>query len=144
IHWIHSQKAAAPDKPFFIYYATGSAHAPLQAPSDWIARFRGKFDKGWDEVRAETVKRQIAMGLAPKGTVAPPRPEGIAAWSTLTDDQKKITARMMEVYAAMLAYQDDQFGRILDELERMGEADNSLIMFIEGDNGAAAEAGPLG
>lgn len=144
IGWVHNQKAVDPDKPFFMYLATGSAHAPLQAPADWIARFRGRFDAGWDKVRADTVARQIRKGLLPEGSRVTPRPDGLAAWSDLTPDQRRITARMMEVYAAMLAYQDDQIGRLLDELDRMGESGNTLVMFIEGDNGAAAEGGPLG
>ncbi|GFM31397.1 arylsulfatase [Novosphingobium sp. PY1] len=144
IHWIHDQKSAAPDKPFFVYYATGSTHAPVQAPADWIAKFSGKFDKGWDTVRAETYARQLKMGIIPRGTVNTARPEGITAWQDLSPDERRINARMMEAYAGMLAYQDDQIGRVLDELDRMGESHNTLVMFIEGDNGAAAEAGPNG
>lgn len=144
IHWVHSQKAVAPDKPFFLYYATGSAHAPVQAPADWIAKFKGQFDKGWDVVRDETFARQRKAGLVPANTKNTPRPAGIQSWQELTADQKRINARMMEAYAGMLAYQDAQVGRILDELDRMGEAGNTLVMFIEGDNGAAAEAGPNG
>ncbi len=144
IGWIHNQQAVDPGKPFFAYLATGSTHAPLQAPPEWIARFKGQFDQGWDKVRADTVARQQKDGMLAKGASVTPRPDGIPAWATLSDAQKRITARMMEVYAGMLAYQDDQFGRILDELDRMGESDNTLIVFIEGDNGAAAEAGALG
>ncbi|WP_150294214.1 arylsulfatase [Sphingobium estronivorans] len=144
IHWIHNQKAAAPDKPFFLYYATGSAHAPLQAPADWIAKFKGQFDKGWDAMRAETVARQKRLGVIPANAENTARPDGIAAWKDLTPDQRRINARFMEVYAAMLSYQDAQIGRVLDELDRMGESNNTLIMFIEGDNGAAAEGGTHG
>jgi arylsulfatase A-like enzyme len=144
IDWIHQQKAAAADKPFFLYLAPGSTHAPLQAPADWIAKFRGRFDSGWDRVRADSVKRQIAAGIVPKGTRVTPRPDGIAPWDALTPNQQRVTARMMEVYAAMLSYQDAQIGRVLDEIDRMGERDNTLVMFAEGDNGASAEAGPLG
>ncbi|WP_255326476.1 arylsulfatase [Sphingobium sp. EM0848] len=144
IGWIHNQKAVDPAKPFFLYFATGSAHAPLQAPPEWIARFRGKFDQGWDKVRADSVTRMMRLGMIPKGTQVSPRPEGIKGWSDLSPDQKRITARMMEVYAGMLAYQDNQFGRLLDELDRMGQTDNTMIVFIEGDNGAAAEGGPMG
>ncbi|SNS63718.1 arylsulfatase [Sphingomonas laterariae] len=144
IDWIHNQKAAAPDKPFFLYYATGSAHAPLQAPADWIARFKGQFDKGWDKVRDESHARQLKQGIVPAGTVNTPRPAGITAWKDLTADQQRVNAKMMEVYAAMLAYQDAQVGRVLDEIDRMGEGGNTLVMFIEGDNGAAAEGGPNG
>ena len=141
IHWVHTQQAAAPDKPFFAYLATGSAHAPLQAPADWIARFKGKFDAGYDVMQAETVRRQRQMGLIPASTSATPRPKGIDAWRDLSPTRKQINARYMEVYAAMLAYQDNQIGRILDELDRMGKADNTLVIWITGDNGAAAEGG---
>lgn len=144
IHWIHAQRAAAPDKPFFVYYATGSAHAPLQAPADWIARFRGRFDQGWDTVRAETYARQKSLGVIPADTVNTPRPDGIKAWKDMSPDERRINARFMEVYAAMLAYQDAQIGRLLDEIDRMGETGDTLVMFIEGDNGASAEAGPNG
>jgi arylsulfatase len=144
IRWIHGQKAAAPHKPFFVYYATGSTHAPIQAPPEWIARFRGQFDKGWDAVRAETFARQRRMGTIPANTVNTERPAGIKAWADLTPDERRINARMMEAYAGMLAYQDAQIGRVLDELDRMGESGNTLVLFIEGDNGASAEAGPNG
>lgn len=138
-HWINVQQAAAPDKPFFLYYATGSAHAPHHAPAEWIARFRGKFDAGWDAVRAETLKRQIAMGIVPSGTKATPRPAGIPAWSSLTDGDRRIYARLMEVYAASLAYADHQIGRVIDAVRATGELDNTLILFVEGDNGGSTE-----
>lgn len=144
INWIHNQQAAAPDKPFFAYLATGSAHAPLQAPADWIARFKGQFDEGYDVMQARIVERQKKMGIIPANTRATPRPDGIPAWKDLSPARKKINARFMEVYAAMLAYQDNQIGRILDELDRMGEADNTLVVWITGDNGAAPEGGADG
>ena len=141
ISWLHDQRAVGKDKPFFIYYATGSTHAPLQAPAEWIARFRGKFADGWDETRAGTVARQVRLGLIPEGTRVTPRPSGIPAWSDLTPERQRVAARMMEVYAGMLAYQDAQIGRVFDELDRMGESDDTLVLFIQGDNGAAAEGG---
>ncbi len=144
IGYVHAQKAAAPDKPFFLYYAPGTAHAPHQAPADWIAKFKGKFDTGWDAVRSETLKRQIAMKIAPAGTKATPRLNDIPAWISLSPEQKRVSARMMEVYAGMLAYQDAQIGRVLDELDRMGERGNTLVMFIEGDNGASTEGSMQG
>lgn len=144
ISWIHNQKAAAPDKPFFIYYASGATHAPHHAPPEYVARFRGKFDQGWDKVREETLRRQIAMGVVPRGTKMAPRPADVPAWSELSADQRAFAIRSMEVAAAMLAYQDEQFGRVLDELERMGQLDNTLVMVVQGDNGASAEAGPPG
>lgn len=139
--WIHNQKAAAPDKPFMIYLAPGTMHAPQQAPADWIARFRGKFDQGWDRVREESFGRQLASGIVPKGTKLTPRPSQIPAWSSLSPDDRRYAARMMEVAAGALAFQDAQFGRLLDELARMGQIDNTLVIFIEGDNGASGEAG---
>lgn len=144
IGWLHQQKSAAPDKPFFIYLSTGTAHAPLQAPAEWIAKFKGDFDKGYDQIRAETVERQKALGIIPANTVSTSRPEEIPAWEDTTPEQKQISARLMEVYAGMLSHQDAQFGRLLDEIERMGQRENTLVIFIQGDNGAAAEAGMHG
>lgn len=123
IGWVHAQQAADPNKPFFVYYATGSTHGPVQAPETWIKRFTGKFDAGWDAVRIGTIARQKAMGLLPANAAVTSRPDGLQAWASMNADEKRVTARMMEVYAAMLAYQDDQFGRLVDELERMGELD---------------------
>lgn len=141
LDWIHNQQAADADKPFFIYFAPGSAHAPHQAPADWIAKFKGRFDRGWDQVRSDSLAREKRMGVVPRNTALTPRPDYIPAWSTLTPARRQISARMMEVYAAMLAYQDAQFGRLIDELERMGKLDNTLVIFIQGDNGGSAEAG---
>jgi arylsulfatase A-like enzyme len=144
IYWVHNQKASTPDKPFFAYMATGSLHAPHQAPPEWIARFRGKFDQGWDEARKQIFDRQLAKGVVPKGTVLTERPSRIPAWHSLTADEKRAAARLMEVAAAELSYQDAQIGRVLDELQRMGELDNTLVIFIEGDNGASGEGAELG
>ena len=142
IRWVRNVNAASPDKPFFIYYAPGSGHAPHQAPPDWIAKFRGKYDKGWDSVREASFKRQKALGIIPKNTRLAPRPTQVPAWESLTPEMKGVHARYMEVFAAQVAYQDDQFGRMLDELERMGQLDNTLVIFIEGDNGGTAQSGP--
>ncbi|HXD03800.1 MAG TPA: arylsulfatase [Novosphingobium sp.] len=144
IRWVHNQKAGAPNKPFMVYFAPGSTHAPHQAPSDYIARFKGRFDGGWDKLREETWRRQLAMGIIPKGTRLTARPAEIPAWDSLTPGQKAFAARTMEVAAAQLAYQDEQVGRLLDELQRMGQFDNTLVAAILGDNGASAEAGPAG
>lgn len=144
IRWVHNQKAAAPDKPFFAYYAPGSTHAPHQAPPDYIARFRGKFDQGWDRLREESLRRQIKAGIVPKGSKLTPRPAQIPAWESLTAPEKAFAIGTMEVAAAQLAYQDAQFGRVIAELERMGQLDNSMILVIQGDNGASGEAGPHG
>ncbi|MCJ8157658.1 arylsulfatase [Sphingomonas sp. LaA6.9] len=144
IDWVHNQKAAAPDKPFFVYYAPGSTHAPHQAPPEYIARFRGKFDQGWDRLREESLRRQLRAGVVPKGTRLTPRPAEIPAWDALSTQEKAFASRTMEVAAAQLAYQDEQFGSVMAELERMGQLDNTVVMVIQGDNGASGEAGPPG
>ncbi len=144
IHWVHQQKLSAPAKPFFIYLAPGSAHAPQQAPADLIARFKGRFDAGWDAMREESYRRQLTQGIIPKATLLTPRPDGIPAWSELTPLQQKFAARTMEAAAAALAYQDEQLGRLLDEIERMGLTKSTLVLTIIGDNGASAEGGRLG
>lgn len=144
MRWVHNQKAGAPDKPFLIYYAPGSTHAPHQAPAEYIARFKGKFDEGWDKAREDIIRRQIAMGIVPKDTKLTPRPAEIPAWSSLTPRQKAYAARAMEVAAAQMAYQDEQFGRVLAELERMGELDRTLFAVVLGDNGASMEGSPKG
>ena len=139
IDWIRTQHATAPDKPFFLYFAPGNSHAPHQAPKDWIAKFKGQFDQGWDKVREETLERQIKLGVVPAGTVLTPRPKEIPAWDSLNDDQQKVYARMMEVYAATVAQSDYEIGRILDALQESGQLDNTLVIYLEGDNGASAE-----
>ncbi len=144
ITWLHNQQAAAPGKPFFMYYAPGTAHAPLQAPTDWIARFEGAFDHGWDIERERILQRQLAAGIVPQGTRLSARPAEIPAWDSLGKDEKRIYARHMEVFAAMLAYQDAQFGHLLDELQRMGLAEDTLVLYIQGDNGASGEGGSHG
>lgn len=144
IRWLHRQSVNAPDTPWLMYYAPGTAHAPQQAPAEWIARFRGHFDHGWDAERRTIFERQQRQGVIPADAVLTPRPASIAAWDSLSADQKAIYARHMEVFAGMLAYQDAQIGRVLDEIERMGERDNTLVIFIQGDNGASGEGGPTG
>ena len=144
IHWIHNQKAAAPEKPFFLYLAPGSNHTPHQAPREWIERFRGAFDIGWDAVRAQTLARQKAFGLVPQNTRLAPWPDAVPHWSQLTPDERKVQARYMEVFAGMVAYQDAQIGCVLSEIERMGLKDDTLVIFIEGDNGADAAGSPEG
>jgi arylsulfatase len=142
ISWLHNQNAAAPSKPFFIYLAPGSTHAPHQAPADLIAHFHGAFDQGWDRLREETFARQKALGVIPQSAKLTPRPAEVPAWDSLSPELKRVNAHAMEAYAAQLAYEDAQFGRLIDELQRMGQLDNTLVIFIEGDNGASAEAGP--
>ena len=144
IHFVREQHALAPNKPFFIYYAPGTAHAPHHAPKEWIDRFKGQFDQGWDKVREETFERQKAMGIIPPDTKLTPRPDQLRAWDELNDQQKELYARMMEVYAGALAHMDHQINRIIDAVEETGEMDNTLIIYLMGDNGASAEGTPDG
>ncbi|WP_213308511.1 sulfatase-like hydrolase/transferase [Paraburkholderia sacchari] len=144
INWIHRQKSVAPDKPFFMHYATASGHSPHHAPQEWIDRFKGQFDEGWDRIREATLARQKACGVVPENTLLTARPDEIEAWDTLSLDQKKVYTRMIEVYAATVAHADHQIGRVIDALRDMGELDNTLVIFIQGDNGASAEGGPHG
>jgi len=144
IAWIRMQHATAPSKPFLAYYAPGTAHAPHHAPKEWIAKFKGKFDQGWDKQREETFARQKAMGLIPANTKLTERSPGIPAWDGLNADQKKVYAHMMEVYAAALSHADYQMGRILDTIKELGEIDNTFVIYIQGDNGASAEGGQQG
>ena len=116
IAWIEQVRNAAPDRPFFLYLAPGTGHEPHQAPAEWRERFRGQFDEGWDVLRQRTYERQVAMGLIPQGTEMTPRPDLIPAWDSLSPDDQRVAARMMEVYAAMRAHFDYQFGRIVENL----------------------------
>jgi arylsulfatase A-like enzyme len=144
IERIRLLNALAPDKPWVTYYAPGTAHAPHHAPKDWIAKFKGQFDQGWDKVREETLARQKAQGVVPQDTQLTERSEGIPAWDSLDADHKRVAAHMMEVYAAALSYCDSQMGRVVDAIADMGKLDNTLIIYIQGDNGASAEGGPQG
>ena len=130
-------------RPFMMYWATGAAHAPHHAPAEWIARYKSKFDMGWDKARELVLAHEIAQGIVPKRTALAPRPDGMPAWDTLTPDQKRLYAHQMEVFAAALSYADAQFGRILDALAAQGELDDTMIV-IASDNGASAEGGPDG
>ncbi len=140
---IDKRDAAGPLAPFFMYWATGTAHAPHHAPQEWIDRYRGRFDMGWDKAREQILKQQISEGLLPKGTKLAPRPEGMPAWTDLNAEQKKLYSRQMEVFAASLSHADEQFGRILDKLEERGELENTMVI-VTADNGASAEGGPRG
>jgi arylsulfatase len=144
VAWLRMEAVQAPGKPFLLYYAPGTAHAPLQAPKAEIEKFRGKFDAGWDAYRAETFRRQQRMGLIPADAKLTPLPPGVPPWNSLTPDQKKLFARYMEVYAAQLAYCDAQIGRILEALREQGRLDDTLVVYIQGDNGASSEGGANG
>jgi len=136
--------SVAPDKPWLQYYAPGTAHAPHHAPKEWIAKFKGQFDQGWDKLREQTLARQKQLGIVPQSTKLTPRPANIPAWDSFDAPHKKVFARMMEVYAAALSHADYQIGRILDAIEELGETENTLVIYIMGDNGASAEGTPQG
>jgi arylsulfatase len=141
---IRTLNAMAPDKPFFVYYTPGTSHAPHHAPQEWIDKFKGKFDMGWDELRKQIHNRQIELGVIPKGTKLTPRPDAIKAWDEWDKEHQEVFARMMEVYAAALAHCDYQISRVIDAIEETGRLDNTLIIYIQGDNGASGEGGDLG
>jgi arylsulfatase len=144
IKWVQAQKSLTPERPFFMYFAPGATHAPHQAPKEWIAKYKGKFDQGWDKLREETLVRQKALGVVPKDTPLAPKPPFIKDWDTLSADEKRLFARQMEVYAGFGEYADTEIGRVVDTLRDMGQLDNTLIFYIAGDNGASAEGGATG
>jgi arylsulfatase len=144
IAWARYQHALTPDKPFYMYFAPGATHAPHHVPKEYIARYKGKFDQGWDQLREETLARQIELGVVPPNTKLTPRPTEIPAWDSLSDDQKRLFARQMETFAGFAEHTDEQIGRLLQALQDMGELDNTLLFYIVGDNGSSAEGGPDG
>jgi arylsulfatase len=144
IKWMEYTKSVAPQKPFVMYFAPGAAHAPHQSPQEWRDKFKGQFDAGWDVVREQTYERQLKMGILPPGTKLTPRPDWVKAWDTLGPDEKKLYARLMENYAGYLAYADHETGRLLDAIHHLPDADNTLIFYIVGDNGASSEGGMSG
>ena len=144
IEWTRFQQSLTPDRPFFIYFATGATHAPHHVPGEWIAKYKGKFDDGWDKYREETLARQIKMGVVPKGTKLTKRSGDLPAWDSLSANERKLYARQMEVFAAFAEHTDHEVGRLYDEIDRLGEADNTLFIYIFGDNGSSAEGGLTG
>jgi len=144
IAYIHQQKSVTPDRPFFIYYAPGATHAPHHVPKDWIDKFKGQFDGGWDKYREECFARQQRLGVIPKDAKLTPRPEEIPAYDSLDADQKKVAARLMETFAAFTAQTDYEVGRLLDTLDEIGQTGNTLVIWMIGDNGASMEGTLLG
>ncbi len=143
MEFITDLRAVEPDKPFFLYFTPGACHAPHHVPREWIEKYRGRFDHGWDRWREEIFARQQTMGLLPEGTQLSPRPHWIQAWDALSDDQRRLYAREMEVFAGFLSHTDHHIGRVIDFLERLGELENTIVVLIS-DNGASAEGGPNG
>lgn len=144
IKWMQSVKSLTPDKPFFIYYAPGAVHAPHHVSKEWIAKFKGKYDQGWDKLREETLARQIKLGVVPAGTKLAPKPAAIKDWDKLSADEKKLFSRQMEVFAAFAAQTDYEVGRLIDAIADIGQLDNTLVFYMLGDNGASAEGGMSG
>jgi len=141
--FIADLKQVAPDRPFFLYYCPGACHAPHHAPKEWIAKYKGAFDAGWDDYREKALANQIAMGICPPGTKLSPRDPFVPEWAKLTDKQKELYSHQMEVYAAYLSYVDHYVGELVSFLEEMGQLDNTLIITVS-DNGASSEGGPNG
>lgn len=139
IKWVRFQKALTLDKPFMIYFATGATHAPHHAPKEYIDKYKGKFDQGWDKVRKETLERQKKLGLVPQNAQLGPKPTDIKDWEKLSADEKKLFARQMEVYAGFGEHTDYEIGRLYTAIEDLGELDNTVFIYVVGDNGASAE-----
>jgi arylsulfatase A-like enzyme len=139
ISWVRYQKALAPDKPFFMYYAPGATHAPHHVQKAWAEKYKGRFDEGWDKLREMTLERQIKLGLVPAGTKLAPKPADIKDWDKLSADEKKLFTRQMEVYAGFAEQTDYEAGRLISTIKELGILDNTVIIFIAGDNGASAE-----
>ncbi len=144
IAWARFQKSMTPDKPFYMYFAPGATHAPHHVPAEYAARYRGKFDGGWDRLREETLARQLKLGVVPAGTQLTARPPEIPAWDSMSADQKRLFTRQMEVFAGFAEHTDQEVGRLVQAIEDMGQMENTLFVYIVGDNGASAEGGPEG
>ncbi|MEW4570670.1 arylsulfatase [Tautonia sp. JC769] len=141
IAWTRNVRAADPDRPWFAYFSTGAVHAPHHVPADWRGRYKGRFDHGWDRQRELTHAKQLEMKVIPEGTRLTPRPEELPAWDETDEDARRVYLRLMENYAEFMAHTDHEVGRLIDSLEASGELDNTLTLFIVGDNGASAEGG---
>lgn len=141
ITWTQNVRAANPNKPWFNYFSTSGIHAPHQPPQEYRDKYRGKFDYGWDRQRELTHARQLEMGMIPKGTKLTPRDPNIPSWETRSADERKVYTRLMENYAGYMDYTDHEVGRLIDSLAASGELDNTLVMYVVGDNGASAEGG---
>ena len=141
VAWVRKVKSIAPDRPFLLYVAPGATHAPHQVSQAWIDKFKGKFDMGWDKYREETIERQKRLGVIPANTKLTERSAGLPAWDTLNADEKRLYARMMEVFAAYGAECDYEMGRIIDAVKQLPDADNTIFIYIAGDNGSSAEGG---
>jgi arylsulfatase A-like enzyme len=139
IHWLREHRAFAPDKPFFMYWASGASHGPHQVPKPWADKYKGKFDDGWDKYRERAFQRARQLGWIPQNTTLTPRPATLPSWDAIPDDEKPFQRRLMEVFAGFTEHVDAQVGRVVDAIDRLGYGENTLILYIWGDNGASAE-----
>lgn len=139
--WVRRKHSLRPDQPFMMYIAPGATHAPLHAPKDWIERFAGDYDDGWDVARERAFERQKKLGVIPRDAALTQRPAELRAWASLTPDEQKVSARIMEVYAGFLAHTDEQVGRVFDALRELDEFDDTLVLYVVGDNGGSGEGG---
>ena len=137
--WLHTVRAQDQTKPWFIYYSTGCAHAPHHVAMEWSEKYRGQFDQGWDVLREETFERQKKLGVIPPDALLTPRPDALPAWDSLSESEMRLYARQMEIYAGYQENADWNVGRLLDAVAEMGELDNTLVIYIFGDNGASME-----
>ncbi len=144
INWVKAQQSMTPDRPFFVYYATGAVHAPHHVPKKWADKYKGQFDEGWDKVREKSFARQKAMGVIPADTKLPPKARGIKDWDALTANEKKLFTRQAEVFAGFVEQTDHEIGRLVAAIEDIGEMDNTLFIYIAGDNGTSGEGGAVG
>ena len=144
VAWVQFQQAVTPDKPFFIYYAPGAAHAPHHAPVEWREKYEGRFAEGWDALREETLAKQKAMGIVPENTVLADKPDEIKDWDDLTEQENQLFQVQMETFAGFMEHTDVEIGRLVDAIEGIGELDNTLFVYIMGDNGSSAEGGLIG
>ncbi len=144
IEWLHAVRAQDPEKPWFLYYSTGCAHAPHHVAKEWADKYKGKFDQGWDKLREEIFERQKKLGVVPQDAVLTERPDIFPAWDSLDEDSKRLYTRQMEVYAGFMDNADWNVGRLLDSIEEMGDLDDTLILYIWGDNGASLEGTETG
>jgi arylsulfatase len=139
ITWLREQKAYAPDKPFFMYWAPGASHGPHQVMKEWADKYKGKFDDGWDKYRERVFANAKSKGWIPQNAKLTPRPASMASWDSIPDSEKPFQRRLMEVFAGFTEHADHNAGRVIDEIERQGKLDNTLIFYIWGDNGSSAE-----
>jgi arylsulfatase A-like enzyme len=144
VAWIKTQKSLTPEKPFFVYFAAAGTHSPVQVPEDWRDKYNGQFDMGWDKAREETLARQKKLGIVPPNTQLAPKPDLMKDWDELSADEKKVCIRHQEVFAAFAEVTDYEIGRVVQAVDEMGVLDNTLIIYITGDNGSTGNGGAIG